>query len=239
MLTKHLLAGLTALAVVGPPAFAQTSPAPAPGSAPSAADASRGSGQFLPMRQPDQFRASDFIGERVYGANDESIGEINDVLMDAKGQVAGVIIGVGGFLGIGEKDVALPMSALQFRDEPPATAATTGRDTATTGTTGTAGTTPPAGARHRGGAGRRRRAEPHRRVDDQGPAAAGAGLPGQPERGHRHDADEPAGLDHRPGQSERAPAIRPRPGPRRPPGRRRRGADPLSQATARSLEGLA
>ncbi len=146
MLTKHLLAGLTALAVVGPPAFAQTSPAPAPGSAPSAVDASRGSGQFLPMRQPDQFRASDFIGERVYGANDESIGEINDVLMDAKGQVAGVIIGVGGFLGIGEKDVALPMSALQFRNEPPATAATTGRDTATTGTTGTAGTAPPAGA---------------------------------------------------------------------------------------------
>jgi sporulation protein YlmC with PRC-barrel domain len=145
MLTKHLLAGLTALAVVGPPAFAQTSPAPAPGSATSAADASRGSGQFLPMRQPEQFRASDFIGERVYGANDESIGEINDVLMDAKGQVAGVIIGVGGFLGLGEKDVALPMSALQFRDEPPATAATTGRDTATTGTTGTAGTTPPAG----------------------------------------------------------------------------------------------
>jgi sporulation protein YlmC with PRC-barrel domain len=143
MLTKHLLAGLTALAVVGPPAFAQTSPAPAPGSAPSATDASRGSGQFIPMRQPEQFRASDFIGERVYGANDESIGEINDVLMDAKGQVAGVIIGVGGFLGIGEKDVALPMSALQFRNEPPATAATTGRDTATTGTTGT---TPPAGA---------------------------------------------------------------------------------------------
>jgi sporulation protein YlmC with PRC-barrel domain len=143
MLTKHLLAGLTALAVVGPPAFAQTSPAPAPGSATSAADASRGSGQFLPMRQPEQFRASDFIGERVYGANDESIGEINDVLMDAKGQVAGVIIGVGGFLGIGEKDVALPMSALQFRNDPPATAATS-RDTATTGTVSTP--TPPAGA---------------------------------------------------------------------------------------------
>ncbi len=161
MLKKSLLAGLAAAALIGPPAFAQTSTTPAPGAAPGApatgapmpstapanSDASMSpvAGQFLPMRQPDQFRASDFIGERVYGANDESIGEINDVLMDAKGQVAGVIIGVGGFLGIGEKDVALPMSALQFRDEPPATAATTGRDTATTGTTGTAGTTPPAG----------------------------------------------------------------------------------------------
>jgi sporulation protein YlmC with PRC-barrel domain len=153
MLTKHLLAGLAAAALMGPPALAQTSTTPAPGApmpstgpANSDASMSTASGKFIEARQPEQFRASDFIGERVYGANDESIGEINDVLMDAKGQVAGVIIGVGGFLGIGEKDVALPMSALQFRNEPPATAATTGRDTATTGTTGTAGTAPPAGA---------------------------------------------------------------------------------------------
>ena len=50
----------------------------------------------------------------MVGNNNETIGEINDVLMDAKGQVAGVIIGVGGFLGMGEKDVAIPMNALRF-----------------------------------------------------------------------------------------------------------------------------
>jgi sporulation protein YlmC with PRC-barrel domain len=151
MLTKHLLAGLAAAALIAAPALAQsTAPAtptpPAASTAPAAGPSASGaamSGQFLPMRQPEQFRASDFIGARVYGANDENIGEINDVLMDAKGQVAGVIIGVGGFLGIGEKDVALPMSALQFRNDPPATA-TTSRDTATTGTVSTP--TPPAGA---------------------------------------------------------------------------------------------
>lgn len=142
MLKKHLLAGLAASTLVAAPAFAQTSPTPAPGAqAPAGpgASTSQPSGNFIQMRQPDQFRASDFIGERVYGANNENIGEINDVLMDAKGQVTGVIIGVGGFLGIGEKDVALPMNALQFRnDQPAGTAATnTNRDTTTTGTVGT------------------------------------------------------------------------------------------------------
>jgi sporulation protein YlmC with PRC-barrel domain len=129
---KSLLAGLAASALIAAPALAQTTaPAtptpPAASSAPAAGQSASGaamSGQFIPMRQPEQFRASDFIGERVYGANDENIGEINDVIMDAKGQIAGVIIGVGGFLGIGEKDIALPMSALQFRNDPPATGTT-------------------------------------------------------------------------------------------------------------------
>jgi sporulation protein YlmC with PRC-barrel domain len=66
------------------------------------------------VRPQDQFRASKLIGTRVTGANNESIGEINDVLMDQSGRAHAVIIGVGGFLGIGEKDVAIPMTALQF-----------------------------------------------------------------------------------------------------------------------------
>ena len=51
----------------------------------------------------------------MYGANNENIGEINDVLINRNGQVVAVIIGVGGFLGIGEKDVAVPMSMLLFQ----------------------------------------------------------------------------------------------------------------------------
>jgi sporulation protein YlmC with PRC-barrel domain len=70
---------------------------------------------FLEMRQPDQFRSTNLRGTRVYGANNENIGEINDVLINRSGQVAAVIIGVGGFLGIGEKDVAVPMSMLLFQ----------------------------------------------------------------------------------------------------------------------------
>lgn len=70
---------------------------------------------FLEHRQPDQFRSTNLRGTRIYGASNENIGAINDVLISQSGQVAAVIIGVGGFLGIGEKDVAVPMSMLLFQ----------------------------------------------------------------------------------------------------------------------------
>jgi sporulation protein YlmC with PRC-barrel domain len=92
-----------------------------------------GSTSFIQSRPQDQFRASKLIGSRVYGANDENIGEINDVLMDQSGRVHAVVLGVGGFLGIGEKDVAVPMNALKFMAERPA-ARTTTTTTTTTGT---------------------------------------------------------------------------------------------------------
>ena len=44
----------------------------------------------------------------------EKVGDINDVLIDSKGKVAAVIVGVGGFLGMGEKDVALTFDQLSF-----------------------------------------------------------------------------------------------------------------------------
>jgi sporulation protein YlmC with PRC-barrel domain len=92
-----------------------------------------GSTSFVQTRPQDQFRASKLIGSRVYGANDENIGEINDVLMDQSGRVHAVVLGVGGFLGIGEKDVAVPMNALKFMAERPA-ARTAATNTTTTGT---------------------------------------------------------------------------------------------------------
>ena len=89
-------------------------PAPAGGTA-SAGPSAPKSSVFLEMRKPDQFRSTNLRGTRVYGVNNENIGEINDVLISRSGQVAAVIIGVGGFLGIGEKDVAVPMSMLLFQ----------------------------------------------------------------------------------------------------------------------------
>jgi len=47
----------------------------------------------------------------------ENLGEINNVVLNEKGDVVAVTIGVGGFLGIGEKDVGVPFSALDFRTE--------------------------------------------------------------------------------------------------------------------------
>ena len=97
-------------------AAAQTPSTPplSTGGASTADSATKGS-IFLEYRQPDQFRSTNLRGTRVYGVNNENIGEINDVLINRSGQVAAVIIGVGGFLGIGEKDVAVPMSMLLFQ----------------------------------------------------------------------------------------------------------------------------
>ncbi len=50
--------------------------------------------------------STNLIGKKVSGAGDENLGEVNDVLMDRNGNVIGAVIGVGGFLGVGEKDVA-------------------------------------------------------------------------------------------------------------------------------------
>ncbi|MBR0555469.1 PRC-barrel domain-containing protein [Ciceribacter sp. L1K23] len=69
---------------------------------------------FVTVPETGAWRVSDFEGKSVYGSDGESIGEINDVLVSQDGSVNAVIIGVGGFLGIGEKDVAVNMAALQL-----------------------------------------------------------------------------------------------------------------------------
>jgi sporulation protein YlmC with PRC-barrel domain len=51
--------------------------------------------------------------QNVYDPGDNKIGEIEDVLLDREGRVAALIVGVGGFLGMGEKDVAVPFNAVQ------------------------------------------------------------------------------------------------------------------------------
>ena len=53
--------------------------------------------------------------QSVYDPSDAKIGEIMDVLVDRDGKIAVLIVGVGGFLGIGEKDVAVPFNAVQFK----------------------------------------------------------------------------------------------------------------------------
>ena len=62
--------------------------------------------------------ATSFIGSSVYTGSDENIGDINDIIFDDKGAIQAVVVGVGGFLGMGEKDVALPLSKINVtKDE--------------------------------------------------------------------------------------------------------------------------
>ncbi|MCC7345972.1 MAG: PRC-barrel domain-containing protein [Variibacter sp.] len=70
--------------------------------------------QFISTQTADQFLASKFSGTDVIGPNNEKIGDVSDVLFDKSGKVLGVVVGVGGFLGIGQKDVAIDMSAFQM-----------------------------------------------------------------------------------------------------------------------------
>jgi hypothetical protein len=64
-------------------------------------------------QDPDQWLASKFRGTDVIGANDEKIGDIDDILFDKNGAVKAFVVGVGGFLGIGSKDVAIAPTSFQ------------------------------------------------------------------------------------------------------------------------------
>jgi hypothetical protein len=66
------------------------------------------------LAAPQGFLASNVIGATVYSQDDQSIGDINDIILSPEGQPSQVIVGVGGFLGMGEKDVVLDMSKLKM-----------------------------------------------------------------------------------------------------------------------------
>src|SRR5205814_632833 len=62
--------------------------------------------------------ASKMIGSTVYSSANENVGDINDIIMDKSGTIRGVVIGVRGFLSLGEKDVLVPLDRIQMsRDE--------------------------------------------------------------------------------------------------------------------------
>jgi sporulation protein YlmC with PRC-barrel domain len=61
--------------------------------------------------------ASDFIGKTVYAPDGTSIGEVNDFFVTNDGKVQAVVVGVGGFLGIGEKNVAVSMPSIQMQKD--------------------------------------------------------------------------------------------------------------------------
>jgi sporulation protein YlmC with PRC-barrel domain len=64
------------------------------------------------------WRASKLVGLSVYNEKNESVGSINDMLTDKNGKIVAVVIGVGGFLGVGEHLVAVPFDKVKFSTEP-------------------------------------------------------------------------------------------------------------------------
>lgn len=69
--------------------------------------------KFINAQAGDQWLSSHFIGVDVIGPDNEKIGDVADILFDRNGAVVGYVVGVGGFLGIGAKNVALAPSSFQ------------------------------------------------------------------------------------------------------------------------------
>ena len=99
-----------------PPAQSSQAPQPIEPAAPQSAEAS-GANQFLAKQASDDWLASNLIGQTVYNGQDEAIGDINDLVTDQSGKIVAVLIGSGGFLGLGEKDVAVRFEDLKLARE--------------------------------------------------------------------------------------------------------------------------
>ena len=136
MLMKSIAAGLAGTALLATVAFAQNPTATADKS-PTAATATT-----TTTSASGEWRGSKMAGVKVYNDANENIGSINDLLMDKSGAVKIAVIGVGGFLGMGEHLVAVPYEKLKFVNEAvaytgtggaPGGAGTMSKSTTTTG----------------------------------------------------------------------------------------------------------
>jgi sporulation protein YlmC with PRC-barrel domain len=112
MLAKYLLAGLAGSALLASVALAQT-PTATTDSTKMAPAAAASDSSFK-----GTWRGSKVVGLSVYNDNNESIGSISDLLMDKGGNIKAVVVGAGGFLGVGEHLVALPFEKVKFVNEP-------------------------------------------------------------------------------------------------------------------------
>jgi PRC-barrel domain len=135
---KKICTAASLVALMAMPVFAQDSTAPgqpspsapvenvAPGPAPSAArapvvtpdaaipDKAADKGSAKAAGLGSEVAASDLLNQKVKNSANETVGDINDLSIGSDGKIAAVIIGLGGFLGMGEKNVSLPYDQLNF-----------------------------------------------------------------------------------------------------------------------------
>lgn len=72
---------------------------------------------YIGEQAAEEDLASNWIGKSIYNTADENLGDVNDILLDKNGTVRAVIVGVGGFLGIGQKPVAVNFDAIEPRTD--------------------------------------------------------------------------------------------------------------------------
>jgi sporulation protein YlmC with PRC-barrel domain len=110
MITKKLMIGVAIGALTISGALAQTQSAP-PSATPPTATQQSGNSNVVVSQKPDQWLASTFRGTDVMGADNKKIGDVSDILFDKTGKIEAFVVSVGGFLGVGTKDVALAPSS--------------------------------------------------------------------------------------------------------------------------------
>jgi sporulation protein YlmC with PRC-barrel domain len=88
------------------------SPAPSGGAA-DTTNATTHAAKVIDAQKPDEWLASKFKGTDVLGADAAKVGSVDDILFDRNGQIKAIVVGVGGFLGIGSKAVALEFNNFQ------------------------------------------------------------------------------------------------------------------------------
>jgi len=151
MTTKLLSVALLGASVLATAAYAQSSPPASSTSTPAATASSTTTtvtaDQKMVMK--GSWRASKLMGLNVYNEANEKLGDINELIVGKDGKINAVVIGVGGFLGMGEHDIAVTIDKLKFVEEAvrtssaaPSTTTTATRETTTTGAATAPATSP-------------------------------------------------------------------------------------------------
>src|SRR5690348_17860388 len=148
MIAKYAIAGVAGTALLASVAFAQSPPA-ASDTTKNSPTTTMSDTSTSPSAFQGNWRASKLVGLSVYNEKNESVGSIHDMLTDKNGKIVAVVIGVGGFLGVGEHLVAVPFEKVKFSTEPVAytgasNAPASGAGGAKTGTTTGVATAPAA-----------------------------------------------------------------------------------------------
>jgi len=115
---KMFLAGTAAAALLAGTAFAQTIQSDADTAAsdatpPAATDSAVPANDFVETQSTNEILATNLIGKTVRNREDERIADVSDLVVDENGRVTAAVLGVGGFLGMGKKSVAVPIESLE------------------------------------------------------------------------------------------------------------------------------
>jgi sporulation protein YlmC with PRC-barrel domain len=123
---KHLLSTTAIVLALAAPAWAQTA-SDQPTTKPSTTGTTQPTAQpqlsptaqkaIIQEQAPSQIRAEDLLGTKVFDAKNNDVGTVDDLIIDDQQKITGVVVGVGGFLGIGKKDVGLNWQQAKYEED--------------------------------------------------------------------------------------------------------------------------